>query len=206
MKKLLLIMFCMTLVLPIVCSADTIVSRAGLTYTCVGTCAPGGLTVVTTPNSAWATIPGASWISYTSNTSGQGAYTPTANGTVMTVMDTFNATAGTTVNIHVLADDTTGVLITPGFAFPAVTGPPGTFHTCAPTEIGCLTSTEGNFSFIAPTTGVYTAVFDVRQVAGFGFGLDYSISAISTPEPASLALLGSGLLAAAGFMRRRTKR
>src|SRR4051812_24374419 len=154
MKKLLLIMFCLTLVLPIVCSADTIVSRAGLTYTCVGTCAPGGLTVLTTPNSAWATIPGASWISYASNTSGQGAYTPTANGTVMTVTDMFNATAGTTVTIHVLADDTTGVLITPGtFSFPAVTGPPGTFHTCAPTVIGCLTSTEGNFSFIAPSTG-----------------------------------------------------
>lgn len=206
MRKLFVLMFCLMLALPIVCNATTTVaySKAGLTYVCSpgANCAGGtGSTVVTVANTAWASLPSpAKWISYTSNTSGQGSYTQTPNGTVMTVSDSFNLIAGQLVHVDALADDTTGILVTPGLTVFAALGMGNTYHKCSDLPIGCLTSTEGNFSFVAPTTGTYSVAFDVHQMNAYGFGLDYRIS---TPEPSSLGMLGSGLFLIGGMLRRK---
>jgi hypothetical protein len=60
-------------------------------------------------------------------------------------------------------------------------------------------------SYTIPTSGTYTYVLDYAEVSGPPAVLtdvNGSLSA-ATPEPSSIALLGSGLLAGAGFIRRR---
>jgi hypothetical protein len=73
--------------------------------------------------------------------------------------------------------------------------------------VGCLTSTEGVFTFaqLAPylVDGVNTLSFGVVQVAGSSFGLDFAGSVDdATPEPATVAFIGTGLVAL-GVLRRR---
>ena len=124
---------------------------------------------------------------------------------------TFDATGLFTLKGDVLADDTVRVLLNgveiigPGML--------GTDVHCAGSAPGCDLGTEFDetvHSFVG--IGVNTLDFIVQQ-AGTGHedpsGVDFSgtvelpVSTSPVPEPSSLVLLASGLLGAAGYIRRR---
>jgi len=211
MKKLLIVLALIAIVVPITCSANTIlVSRPGLSYTCnpVAPCSVGtGLTVATVTNPAWSTIAGSQWISYYKNTSGGTGSHFTPNELVMTVTDHFTLTSSQSLELDVLADDTTSVSLPPYLSVAQASDTGNTYYRCSDLAIGCRTyaiaghpSTEGKFKFFAGP-GSYTLTFGVVQENVNAFGLDYKL--VTTPEPASLGMLGSGLFLAAGFLRRR---
>jgi hypothetical protein len=67
------------------------------------------------------------------------------------------------------------------------------------TATGALTGTSGPANFVFTTQ--YTAAQTVGGVTTFSASVDST--APTVPEPASLALVGSGILAIAGFARRK---
>jgi PEP-CTERM motif len=158
-------------------------------------------------NAAWAgPLAGSSWVSFanTGDTSNPG-FVVVPNGTAVTFSETFNLSGAiTSANLNVLADDTSSVWINGTEIASANLG--GSYPTCSSLPIGCLTGTEGIFTTaqLAPylVDGSNTISFIVYQEAGSSYGLDYS-GVISTPEPGSLILLGSGLCGLAAFGRRK---
>jgi PEP-CTERM motif len=158
-------------------------------------------------NAAWAgPLAGSSWVSFanTGDTSNPG-FVVVPNGTAVTFSETFNLSGAiTSASLNVLADDTSSVWINGTEIASANLG--GSYPTCSSLPIGCLTGTEGIFTTaqLAPylVDGPNTISFIVYQEAGSSYGLDYS-GVISTPEPGSLILLGSGLCGLAAFGRRK---
>jgi hypothetical protein len=167
----------------------------------------GNATQVISPNPAWAApLAGSSWISFanTGNPSVPG-FIVVPNGTDVTFTQTFDLTGDITgASLDVLADDTASVWLNGvELASPNLNGP---YPTCSSLPIGCLTSTMGVFTFaqLQPllVDGENTLSFDVYQEAGSSYGLDYA-GMVSTPEPGTLLLLGSGLVGIALKARRR---
>jgi hypothetical protein len=180
---------------PLVSSAATTTNNSGsATQNIVG-------------NSAWAApLPGSSWVSFadTGITSDPG-FIVVPNGTAVTFSESFNLSGSVTfATLSVLADDTSSVWINGTEIASANLG--GSYPTCSSLPIGCLTATEGIFNTaqLAPylLNGANTISFVVYQEAGSSYGLDYS-GVITTPEPGSLALLGSGLFGLAAIGRRK---
>ncbi len=165
-------------------------------------------TQVISPNPAWAApLPGSSWISY-ANTGAPSApgFIVVPNGTAVTFTDTFNLTGTITgATLDVLADDTTSVWLNGVELASGNLG--GSYPTCSSLPIGCLTSTMGVFNFaeLQPylTDGTNTLSFVVYQEAGSSYGLDYAGTVTTTPEPGSLLMLGTGLMAIVLTARRR---
>jgi hypothetical protein len=168
-----------------------------------------GATVNISSNPAWASaLPGSNWVSFTDtgNPSDAGFYT-VPNGTSVTFTQTFNL-AGTVTGafLNVMADDTTAVILNGQTIYNAALG--GSYPTCSSQPIGCLTSTAGYFTLtnLAPylnDNGVNTLQFVVYQEAGSSYGLDYSGCITTTPEPASLGLLATGLIGLALIGRKK---
>ena len=213
MKKLLLGCLLVLVFLPLAASADVIIldSRAGVALSCVGDSRCTGVTstVAITPNGAWSAPFGSSvWVSW-AQTGTPDLSPSTANGTVMTVTDSFTSPFPT-ITLSVMADDTTGVNISGGaFSYAPALGGGNTYTTCSDFVIGCrlygignLGPTAGIFNIVVTPNTPYTITFDTHQEKGSSFGLDYHI--VATPEPASLALLGSGLLGLAAMARKKT--
>jgi hypothetical protein len=155
------------------------------------------------PNPAWAAaLPGSFWISDgdTGDPSAPG-YKVVPNGTTVLFSESFFLNAPVTAaTLSVMADDTTSVIVNGITIFAADTSPADGFPTCSSQPIGCLTSTREDFTFadLNPylKSGSNTIQFDVYQENKVSFGLDYagSISTGQVPEPASLMLLGGGLV------------
>lgn len=173
-----------------------------------------GTTIAIAKHPAWADpLQGSSWVSYgiTGDPSAAGYFAPT-NGTVVAFSDTFKVKGkiadGT---LSFMADDTASLFVN-GHLVAAMAPPAGnTYATCSDTAPGCLTKTAETVN-IAPflQQGKNTLTFDVAQIAGWSYGLDFTAkidasrpsSPSETPEPASLAMMGTGLVAL-GFIGRR---
>ena len=162
------------------------------------------------PNPGWGTaFAGSAWISYgsTGDNSDPGYFSPT-DGTQVIFTTTFILTGTiTAASLMVMADDSSSVILN-GHTLRTANLTPG--PACSAVAIGCLTSTEGVFTFgsLSPylVDGTNTLSFGVLQVGGSSFGLDFAGSVTdntATPEPATLAYIGTGLLALAAVRRRR---
>jgi hypothetical protein len=168
----------------------------------------GSATQVISPNPAWAApLAGSSWISFTNTGDPSSAgFTVVPNGTAVTFTQTFNLVGTITgANLDVLADDTASVWLNGTELASGNLG--GSYPTCSSLPIGCLTSTMGVFNFaeLQPylQDGTNTLSFVVYQEAGSSYGLDYSGTVTTTPEPGALMMLGMGLVGIALTARRR---
>lgn len=178
---------------------------------------------------AWAIPPtGSTWISYgatgcntfvvLTGTCTPGSMNPpgttVTSAPTATFYQTFTITdAADWGNLDVWADDTAGVWLDTG----TVTGgdgsggqllwaPNGTLGPqCVNGPIGCIQGMDAVIP-LNLTTGTYTLVIDAYQlIGGSPFGVMYNgvLSDSSTPEPATLALMGLGLAGLGVMLRRR---
>ena len=160
-----------------------------------------------TPHPAWAgPFAGSSWVSF-ANTGDPSApgFVTVPNGTLVFFSDTFNLSGPlSAASLTVLADDTTSVWVNGTQIFAAnLIGP---YPTCSATPIGCLTSTEGIFTLadLQPflNVGSNTISFGVYQGGGSSYGLDYSGTFTSVPEPSTMVLMVCALMGLALVGRR----
>jgi hypothetical protein len=147
-----------------------------------------------------------SWVSFNANTG------PTSNLVVPNgdyfYGTTFNLSAADVndvVTLTVLADDTLSVFLNNGLVLQSA-GPMGASNSYAMcSDVGPNCRIPLTFSFSGLVAGQNTLTFDVKQVNLVNEGLDFSGSINDpdpVPEPFSLVLFGTGLLALVGLSRR----
>jgi hypothetical protein len=158
-----------------------------------------GTNVVINPVGAWAASPPAVWISY--DQTGAGGSSP-ANDLIVSFFQPFFLPFGfNSGSVTVWADDTAEVWLDGALKFPFNGAQDG---ACAAGPIGCQPGEGGVISLSGLGAGAHTLEFNVKQVAGDGFGLLYAGSVESTaPEPGTWMLLGAGLAVLAVRRRKR---
>jgi hypothetical protein len=170
-------------------------------------------TVNSGSNSTFDISPGSAWHAPTGNSSYvsfNAATGPTSNPLVVPNGDyiyntTFTADAAGIGTLTVLADDTVSVFLNNSLILASAgpIGPGNSYSECSNIGPNCITPLT--FSFSGLTNGLNELTFDVKQVNGASEGLDFSGSITDpagVPEPASLALFGTGILGFVGLSRR----
>jgi hypothetical protein len=147
-----------------------------------------------------------SYVSFASGTGPTGTFAPPNGDYVYT--STFNATgtnSGTIGTLTVLADDTVSIYLNNVLilASAGAMGPGNSYGMCSDVGPNCITPLT--FTFTGILEGANLLTFDVKQVNSSNEGLDYVGAITTVPEPASLALLGTGMLTMCGFMKRFVK-
>ncbi len=148
-----------------------------------------------------------SWVSFSPSTGPTGGMTaPLGDYIYSTTFSTPSKSSGGPYlgSLTVLADDTLSVYLN-GVLIQASAGPMGaTDHYTHCSDVGPNCLTPFTFDFVGILDGINTLTFDVKQVNWAYQGLDYQGTVVSTvPEPGSLTLMGTGIAAMAGLVRRR---
>jgi hypothetical protein len=167
-----------------------------------------GDTVAISKHPGWANpYDSTSWVSY-ANTGDPGSpgYTVTPNGQVISFYDSFFLPSATDVTgwLRVMADDSAGVYVNGFLLMPEASQIGNPYSTCSNTPIGCLDSTAVVLD-ITPLLqqGNNSLLFNVAQRNGSSLGLNYFGEVNQVPEPASMVLIGTGLLGIAARARKR---
>lgn len=184
-------------------------SQAGSTITAIAGASTNAAAVEVTPNGLWVGQgvafgnAAARWISTNPNTGDNPAFVPPNDGSTpyMVVEETFTLTAGQSgfLSFETFADDTARLVLNGVELFA------GNFsqNICADGVIGCQAGEGLKLSDIPLALGLNTLTFEVFQVGGSSFGLQYAGEAAITPLPAALPLLAAAAGGLGVIARRR---